>query len=75
MHAAATFFTMYSCNFSWAVRTLRVKGPDGRWKARTPAMSAGLTDHVRPLRERLVLLGLLGVGGEAGPFSAMVSAS
>ena len=28
------------------VRTLRVKGEDDRWQARTPAMSAGLADHV-----------------------------
>ena len=54
VHAGVSFFTMYSYNFSWAVRTLRVKGPDGRWKARTPAMSAGLTDHVWSLREWLI---------------------
>ena len=54
VHAAVTFFTMYNYNFSWAVRTLRAKGPDGRWKARTPAMSAGLTDHVWSLQEWLI---------------------
>jgi hypothetical protein len=53
VHAAVTYFTMYSYNFSWAVRTLRVKGPDGRRQDRTPAMSAGLSDHVWSLREWL----------------------
>ena len=28
-----TYFTMYSYNFCWAVRTLRVKGEDDRWQA------------------------------------------
>ena len=53
VHAAVTYFTMYSYNFCWAVRTLRVKGPDGHWQDRTPAMSAGLTDHVWSMREWL----------------------
>jgi hypothetical protein len=46
MHRAASYFIGYSDNFSWAVRTLRVRGSDGRWLARTPAMAAGLSDHV-----------------------------
>ena len=53
VHAAATYFTMYGYNFCWAVRTLRVKGADDRWRKRTPAMSAGLADHVWSLREWL----------------------
>ena len=53
VHVAVTYFTMYSYNFCWAVRTLRVKGPDGHWQDRTPAMSAGLTDHVWSMREWL----------------------
>jgi IS1 family transposase len=52
-HEAMTYFTLYRYNFSWAVRTLRQKGSDGRWRQRTPAMSAGLTDHVWSLREWL----------------------
>jgi len=52
MHDAATYFVSYSYNFCWAVRTLRVK-KDGAWKARTPAMAAGLTDHVWSLAEWL----------------------
>jgi hypothetical protein len=52
-HEAMTFFTKYSYNFCWAVRTLRQKGEDGRWQRRTPAMAAGLADHVWSLREWL----------------------
>lgn len=52
MHDCATYFVSYSYNFCWAVRTLRVK-EDGRWQARTPAMAAGLADHVWSLREWL----------------------
>ena len=52
MHDAATYFVSYSYNFCWAVRTLRVK-KGGAWRLRTPAMAAGLTDHVWSLREWL----------------------
>ena len=48
-----TFFTKYSDNFCWVVRTLRQKGEDGRWQRRTPAMAAGLADHVWSLRDWL----------------------
>lgn len=53
VHQAVTYFTMYSYNFCWPVRTLRIKGPDDVWLPRTPAMVAGLTDHVWSLREWL----------------------
>ena len=46
MHRAASFFIGYSYNFCWPVRTLRARGPGGSWQARTPAMAAGLSDHV-----------------------------
>ncbi len=46
MHVAVTYFTMYTYNFCWPVRTLRRQGPDGQWLPQTPAMAAGLTDHV-----------------------------
>jgi hypothetical protein len=46
MHEAMTYFTMYSYNFCWPVRTLRERNPEGPWRKRTPAMAAGLTDHV-----------------------------
>jgi IS1 family transposase/transposase-like protein len=47
MHRAATFFSKYSYNFCWPVRTLKAK--DGA--AQTPAMMAKLTDHVWTLTE------------------------
>jgi len=53
MHEAMTYFTMYSYNFCWAVRTLRKKIGPRRYRQRTPAMAAGLTDHVWSLREWL----------------------
>jgi hypothetical protein len=53
VHRAATAFSYFSYNFCWPVRTLRVKGDDGRWRARTPAMAAGLTDHAWSLQEWL----------------------
>lgn len=47
VHQAVTFFTMYSYNFCWPVRTLKTE--DG--EAQTPAMMAKLTDHVWTLTE------------------------
>ncbi len=52
-HEAMTYFTMYSYNFCWPVRTLRTRGEDGLWQERTPAMAAGLADHVWSLSEWL----------------------
>jgi IS1 family transposase/transposase-like protein len=49
IHRAVTFFSMYSYNFCWPVRTLKVKGG----AAQTPAMMAKLTDHVWTLAEWL----------------------
>ena len=51
IHEAVTYFTMYSYNFCWQVRTLRQKDEYGIWVGRTPAMAAGLSDHVWSLRE------------------------
>lgn len=53
VHEAATYFTMYSYNYCWPVRTLRVRAADGNWQPHTPAMAAGLTDHVWPLAQWL----------------------
>jgi hypothetical protein len=53
VHEAMTYFTLYRYNFCWVVRTLRIRGEDGRWQRRTPAMAAGLADHVWSLREWL----------------------
>lgn len=50
-HESMTRFTQFSYNFCWSVRTLRVKGEEGRWEPRTPAMAAGLADHVWTLEE------------------------
>ena len=50
-HEAATYFTLHSYNFCWPVRTLRESADDGRWRRRTPAMAAGLTDHVWSISE------------------------
>lgn len=48
---AATTLSHFCYNLCWPVRTLRVRGADGRWRERTPARTAGLTDHVWPLSE------------------------
>ena len=54
-HEAVTFFTMYSYNFCWSVRTLAVRDDQGHWRSRSPAMAAGLTDHVWSMAEWLSL--------------------
>jgi hypothetical protein len=51
VHEAMTYYTTYKYNFCWPVRTLRIRGKDGRWGPRTPAMAAGLADHVWSLKE------------------------
>jgi IS1 family transposase len=53
VHEAVTYFSFYSYNFCWAVRTLRERDEYGKWQSRTPALAAGLTDHVWSLREWL----------------------
>ena len=53
IHEAVTYFTMYSYNFCWPVRTLRQKDAQGHSVDRTPAMAAELADHVWSLREWL----------------------
>lgn len=50
VHHAMTYFSLYSYNFCWPVRTLTIQ--DGQQKIkRTPAMAAGLTDHIWSLEE------------------------
>jgi IS1 family transposase len=51
VHEAMTYLTMYGYNFCWPVRTLRVKDETRKWRERSPAMAAGLTDHVWTWRE------------------------
>ncbi len=53
VHRAAAMFSHFSYNFCWPVRTLRQRDPEGRWQKRTPAMAAGLADHVWSLAEWL----------------------
>jgi IS1 family transposase len=55
VHEAMTYFTMYSYNFCWPVRTLATTDEAGRRRPCTPAMAAGLNDHVWSLREWLTL--------------------
>jgi hypothetical protein len=50
-HEASTYFTLSSSNFCWPVRTLREPIGEGRWGRRTPAMAAGLADHVWTMDE------------------------
>ena len=51
MHESLTYLSIYSYNFCWPVRTLRKKIGLRRYQHRTPAMTAGLTDHVWSLHE------------------------
>jgi hypothetical protein len=57
VHAAVTAFTRYGYNSCWAVRTLRQRDGQGRWRQRAPAMAAGLADQVWPLEEWVTLPG------------------
>jgi hypothetical protein len=50
-HEASTSFTLYSYHFCWPVRTLREPVGERRWRERTPAMAAGLADHVWTMDE------------------------
>jgi IS1 family transposase len=53
VHEAITYFTLYTYNFCWPVRTLADRDAAGRVRTRTPAMAAGLADHVWSLKEWL----------------------
>ena len=52
-HEAVGYFTLYSYNFCWPVRTLRQGSRRQGYRQCTPAMAAGLTDHVWTLKEWL----------------------
>jgi IS1 family transposase len=58
VHEAMTYFTIYSYNFCWPVRTLREPIGEGRWRQRTPAMAAGLSDHVWTMNEWIRMPGI-----------------
>jgi hypothetical protein len=53
VHESMTYFTSYRYNFCWPVRSLRARDEEGCWLQRTPAMAAGLADHVWSLKEWL----------------------
>ncbi len=55
VHEAMTYFTMYSYNFCWSVRTLDEHDERGRNQKQTPAMAAGLADHVWTIREWITM--------------------
>ena len=50
-HESVTYLTMSVYNFCWPVRTLRIMDDQGRWRKRSPAMAAGLADHVWSIPE------------------------
>ena len=51
---AGMFLVGTAYNFCWAHRSLRVRrAPGGPWQEQTPAMAAGLTDHVWTMQEVL----------------------
>ena len=52
-HEAVTYLSLYSYNFCWPVRTLSVAVPEGGRQRRSPAMAAGLSDHVWSMAEWL----------------------
>jgi IS1 family transposase len=55
VHESMTYFTMYSYNFCWAVRTLAYRDEGGRVRKKSPAMAAGLADHVWTMREWIMI--------------------
>jgi IS1 family transposase len=52
-HEAVTYLTLYSTNFCWPVRTLADRDERGHRRERSPAMAAGLADHVWSIAEWL----------------------
>jgi hypothetical protein len=55
LHEACTWLVVVWYNFGWCVRTLRqpVQETPPRYKQRTPAMAAGLSDHPWTMEELL----------------------
>jgi IS1 family transposase len=50
-HEAVTYLTLYIYNFCWPVRTLAIRDERGCWRQRSPAMAAGLTEHLWSMNE------------------------
>jgi hypothetical protein len=55
VHESMTDFTISSDNFCWPVRTLALRDERGRVRRRSPAMAAGLTDHLWTMREWITM--------------------
>jgi hypothetical protein len=53
VHEAVSYFTLHSYDFCWPLRTLRQGSRRKGCRQRTPAMAAGLADHVWALQEWL----------------------
>jgi hypothetical protein len=51
LHEAVSYFVAYGCNFMWPIRTLALERAEEKRLQRTPAMAAGLTDHIWSLQE------------------------
>jgi len=58
VHEAVSAFVVFSYNYCWPVRTLRQGSRRTGYRPRTPALAAGLTDHVWTLREWLTFPGV-----------------
>jgi len=50
-HEAVTYLTLYAYDFCWPVRTLALEDDRGQRRPRSPAMAAGLADHVWSMAE------------------------
>jgi hypothetical protein len=55
VHESMTYFSMYIYNLCWSMRTLKERDDQGRLRPRTPAMAAGLTDHVWTIRDWITM--------------------
>jgi IS1 family transposase len=55
VHVGMTYFTMYSYNFCWPVRTLAKRHADGHVTQSSPAMAAGLAQKVWSIHEWITL--------------------
>jgi IS1 family transposase len=52
-HEAVTYLSLDAYNFCWPVRTLATRDEQGHRRERSPAMAAGLADHVWSMAEWL----------------------